>query len=94
MRGVRQGPRPRGAALLGLRRANPARAAAEASQGGVGMILHWVLPRVSGAPLVVAGCDQCGCESKPVADERLLTWWELLHECDDKLERLRRACCG
>lgn len=58
------------------------------------MIAHLVVSRVGLPPLVMATCDNCGAESRPVSDERLLAWWEFLHECDDRLERLRRANVG
>jgi hypothetical protein len=62
--------------------------------GGDRVTGRWVVYRRGANPLVLAKCARCGVESRPVADERLLTWWELLHECDDLLERLRRACGG
>lgn len=57
------------------------------------MILHFAVPS-PGRPLAMAVCDRCGAESRPVVDERMLVWWELLHECEDRLERLRRANIG
>lgn len=69
-------------------------AVAAADRGGAAVTEHLVVPRAGDSPLVLAHCGSCGAESRPVADERLLTWWELLHDCGDELERLRRANIG
>ena len=69
-------------------------AVAAANRGDAAVTEHLVISRAGDSPLALARCGNCGAESRRVADERLLTWWELLHDCGDELERLRRANIG